>query len=160
MVLLEDFGAEPLTVEIGGANDSKHVCLLSRKATQPVTPGIPKSGKRAILKGPRTIETSFSTSSRQLFNQNAKKLKRHIRVNPGKYVIQDDTETTSNSFQLTARKWFDDIEKSKEEKSDQDEKEGLGDPEHGEKISHDLIDDDPSIIDFLPVVLSFFCNPA
>jgi len=120
----------------------------------------PKSGKRAILKGPRTIETSFSTSSRQLFNQNEKKLKRHIRVNPGEYVIQNNTEPASDFFQLAARKWFDDIQKPKEEKSDGDEKESFGDPEHGEKIPHHLVDDDPLIIFFLPMVLGSFCNPT
>ena len=31
MVLLENFGAEPLTVEVGRSNGGKFVCLLPRK---------------------------------------------------------------------------------------------------------------------------------
>ena len=45
MVLLKDFGAEPLTVKLGRSNGSKFVCLLSGKVIQPVTPGIPKFRK-------------------------------------------------------------------------------------------------------------------
>jgi hypothetical protein len=101
-----------------------------------------------------------SFSAFALVNKNAKNLKRDICVNPGEHVIQDNTEPASDLFQLTAREWFNDIQKPKEEKSDGDEKEGLGDPEHGEKISHDLINDDPLIIFFLPMVLGFFCNPT
>ncbi len=42
MVLLENFGAEPLAVKLGRTNGSKFVWLLPRKVIQPVTPGIPK----------------------------------------------------------------------------------------------------------------------
>jgi hypothetical protein len=42
MVLLENFGAEPLTVKLGRSNGNKFVCLLLRKVIQPVRPGIPK----------------------------------------------------------------------------------------------------------------------
>jgi hypothetical protein len=47
MVLLENFGAEPLTVKLGRSNGSKFVCLLARKVIQPVTPGIPKFRKES-----------------------------------------------------------------------------------------------------------------
>ena len=47
MVLLENFGAEPLTVKLGRSNGSKFVCLLRRKVIQPVTPGIPKFRKES-----------------------------------------------------------------------------------------------------------------
>jgi hypothetical protein len=49
MVLLENFGAEPLTVTLGRSNGSKYVCLLRRKVIQPVTPGIPKFRKESHL---------------------------------------------------------------------------------------------------------------
>jgi hypothetical protein len=42
MVLLENFGAEPFKNRLDRSNGSEFVCLLPRKVTQPVTPGIPK----------------------------------------------------------------------------------------------------------------------
>jgi hypothetical protein len=52
MVLLENFGAEPLAIKLRRPNYGKFVDLFLRPVTQPMTPGIPKFGKRAILKGP------------------------------------------------------------------------------------------------------------
>ena len=83
-----------------------------------------------------------------------------VGINSSQDIVQHYPISSSHLFQETNRRGFDDIEKAKEEKSDRDEKESLGDPEHGDKISHDLVDDDPSIIAFLPVVLGLLCNPA
>jgi len=47
MVLLENFGAKPLTVKLGRSNGSKVVCLLPRKITQPKMSGIPKFRKES-----------------------------------------------------------------------------------------------------------------
>jgi len=59
MVLLENFGAEPLTVKPMRSNCYNFVCLLPLKVTQIMMPGIPKFGKRTILKGP-TIKRAIS----------------------------------------------------------------------------------------------------
>ena len=56
MVLLENFGAESLNVELRRHNGNYSEGLLLKKVASPVTTGIPKFGKRAILKGPRTNE--------------------------------------------------------------------------------------------------------
>ncbi len=56
------------------------------------------------------------TSPQRLFKvKNAKELKRDIRVNPGEDVIQHNTESASDPFQLAAGKWFDDIQKAERE---------------------------------------------
>jgi hypothetical protein len=47
MVLLENFGTEPITAKLGGSNGSRFVCLLLPKVTQPVTPGVPKFRKES-----------------------------------------------------------------------------------------------------------------
>jgi hypothetical protein len=47
MVLLENFGAEPFTVNLERSNYVEFVCLLPEKVTQPVTPGIPKLRKES-----------------------------------------------------------------------------------------------------------------
>jgi hypothetical protein len=57
MVLLENFGAEPLTVNLRRPNCGKFVGLLLRRVTQRMTPGIPKFRReshpeRARIKGP------------------------------------------------------------------------------------------------------------
>jgi hypothetical protein len=45
MVLLENFGAKPLTVKLGRSNGSKFVCILRRKVIQTMTLGISKLRK-------------------------------------------------------------------------------------------------------------------
>jgi hypothetical protein len=45
MVLLENFGAEHFSVKFRGFNGSKFVCLLPRRGTYPMMPGIPKFRK-------------------------------------------------------------------------------------------------------------------
>jgi hypothetical protein len=57
MVLLENFGAEPLTIKLQRPNCGKFVGLLLRQVTQRMTPGIPKFRKeshpeRARIKSP------------------------------------------------------------------------------------------------------------
>jgi hypothetical protein len=47
MVLLENFGAEPVTVKIGGSNGNKVTRLLSRKVALPIAHGIPKFRKES-----------------------------------------------------------------------------------------------------------------
>ena len=66
MVLLENFGAEPITVKLERSNGSKFVCLLRRKVIQPVTPGIPKFWKeshpeRAKINGDQSYLAKSST---------------------------------------------------------------------------------------------------
>ena len=45
MVLLENFGAKPLTVKLGRSNGSKFVRILRRKVIQTMTLGISKLRK-------------------------------------------------------------------------------------------------------------------
>jgi len=47
MVLLENFGAEPLAVKQGRLDCNNLVWLLPRKITQMMMPGIPKFGKES-----------------------------------------------------------------------------------------------------------------
>jgi hypothetical protein len=47
MVLLKNFGAEPLIVNAGSLNCSNFVCLLPRKVTQIMMLGIPKFRKES-----------------------------------------------------------------------------------------------------------------
>ena len=47
MVLLENFGAKPLTVKLGRSNGSKFVCLLPRTVAQPKMSGVPKFRKES-----------------------------------------------------------------------------------------------------------------
>jgi hypothetical protein len=47
MVLLENFGAEPLTVKLRRSNCGKFVGLLRRQVAQPMMPGIPKFRKES-----------------------------------------------------------------------------------------------------------------
>ena len=61
MVLLENFGAGPPAAKFQRPDCGKFVGLLLRQVTQPMMPGIPKFGRRAILKGPRTKKTNFLT---------------------------------------------------------------------------------------------------
>jgi hypothetical protein len=63
MVLLENFGAEPFTVELARSNYGEFVCLLRRGVAQPMMPGIPKFRKeshpeRARHNGDQFIHTS------------------------------------------------------------------------------------------------------
>jgi hypothetical protein len=59
MVLLENFGAEPLTAKLEWSNGSKFVCLLRRKVIQPVTPGIPKFWKESHSERAKDNEDQF-----------------------------------------------------------------------------------------------------
>jgi hypothetical protein len=59
MVLLENFGAEPLAVKLGGTNGSKFLCLLPRKVIEPVTPGIPKFRKESHPERAKDNENQF-----------------------------------------------------------------------------------------------------
>jgi hypothetical protein len=63
MVLLENFGAEPLIVKLRRPHCGKFVGLFLRRVTQPVTPGIPKFRKeshpeRARIKKPADFFTA------------------------------------------------------------------------------------------------------
>jgi len=65
MVLLENFGAESFNVELRRHNGNYSAGLLLKKVTSLVTTGVPKSGNRAILKGPRTNEDHFFSQLRR-----------------------------------------------------------------------------------------------
>jgi hypothetical protein len=47
MILLENFGAEPITVKPSRLVCNNFACILSRKVTQMMMPGIPKFGKES-----------------------------------------------------------------------------------------------------------------
>jgi len=47
MVLLENFGAEPITVKLQRLIYNNFACILSRKVTQLMMPGIPKFRKES-----------------------------------------------------------------------------------------------------------------
>ena len=59
MVLLENFGAEPLTVQFNRPNCKNFVPLLPRNVVRTMMLRIPKFGKRVIPKGPRENEAQF-----------------------------------------------------------------------------------------------------
>jgi hypothetical protein len=47
MVLLENFGAEPLGAKLWRSNGHKCVDLIQEEVAQPIMPGIPKFGKES-----------------------------------------------------------------------------------------------------------------
>jgi len=62
-------------------------------------------------------------------------------------IIQNDTKSPFESFLKVADgKGFKNVEKSEEKKTDHDEADCFGNPEHGDEKTHHLIDDNPLII--------------
>ncbi len=60
MILLENFGAEPLTIKPIRFNGHNFASLLPGKVTEIIMPGIPRFGKRAVPKGPGTKKSDSS----------------------------------------------------------------------------------------------------
>jgi len=83
-----------------------------------------------------------------------------IGVDSCQGIIQDDSESSLQSFlQMANGRWFENVEKAKENKTDNDEESCFGNPEHGDKKTDHLIDDDPLIISFPKKYLGIFRNP-
>ena len=61
MVLLENFGTEPLAIELERSNCTRFVCLPHEGLPNLWCPAFQSSGKRAILKGPREMRTHSFT---------------------------------------------------------------------------------------------------
>jgi hypothetical protein len=80
-----------------------------------------------------------------------------IGVDSCHHIIQDNPPSSPpSSLQTADRKWFENIEKPKEEKTDDDEASRFGNPEHGDEKTHDFIDDNPRIILFPEKYLCIF----
>jgi len=87
-------------------------------------------------------------------------LKNNIRVDSCNDIIQYNTISPFHSFQDSDRRWFDDIEKSEEKEAQDDEKDRLLNPEHGDQEAHHLVDDNPWIILLTPISLGLIRNPT
>jgi len=87
-------------------------------------------------------------------------LKDEIRIDPCQDIIQYNPIPSRHILQVTDGRRLDDIEKAKEQETDEDEKRRLGYPQHGDEKAHDLIDDDSRIILLSPVSLGLIRNPT
>ena len=84
-------------------------------------------------------------------------MKNNIRVDSCDHIVQDNSKSSFESFlEMTDRKGFKNVEKPKEEKSDDHEEERLGNPEHRDEKAYDLVDDYLLIIFFPKKNLSIF----
>ncbi len=87
-------------------------------------------------------------------------MKNDVGVYPCHYIIQDNSKSSFKPFlEAPDGKGFKNIEKSKEKETDDDQADGLGNPEHGDQKTDYLIDDNPLIIFFPEKFLRIFCNP-
>ncbi len=78
-------------------------------------------------------------------------MKNNIPVDSCDHIVQDNSKSSFESFlEVTDRKGFKNVEKPKEEKSDDHEEERLGNPEHRDEKADDLVDDYFLII-FFPI---------
>jgi len=65
------------------------------------------------------------------------------------HIIQNYPKSSlQSSFQKTDWNGFKNIEKTEEKKTDENEVNGFGNPEHGNEKTHHFIDNDPPIIFF------------
>jgi hypothetical protein len=85
------------------------------------------------------------------------KMKNDTRIGSCEDIVQDDSISSFQSFlQTTNRKRLENIENPKENKPNDDETNGFGNPEHGDEKTDYLIDNDPLIIFFAKKSLGIF----
>ena len=85
------------------------------------------------------------------------KMENNIGIDSCYDIIQDNSKSSLKlSLDTADGNGFENVKKPKENKTDDDEASGLGNPEHGDEKTDYLIDDDPLIVFFHKEYFGFF----
>ena len=80
-------------------------------------------------------------------------------IKPGQYIIRHDAPSPGYPLEPSYGKWFQDIECTEEEKTQNCFHQAEGDKSHGDEVAHDLIDNHRPRIFFAPEDLRLMRSP-
>ena len=76
-------------------------------------------------------------------------MENNISIDSCDHIIQNNPKSSPKSFlKVTDWEGFENVEKPKEKKGDDDEAYRFGNPEHGDEKTHYLVDNNPLVIFF------------